>query len=96
MLLVQVLLLRLVVRRLVLAQRVEPRRDGVDAVGGVVGPSARGTRRHDKRERHEPVKGTGQDQVVVGGQLVETFAKGPVVYQTAGLVDDDEREDAPK
>lgn len=43
-----------------------------------------------------PVKGAGEDEVVVCADLVEgALVKGLVVDQTAGLVDDDEGEDSP-
>lgn len=35
-----------------------------------------------------PVKGTSQDEVVVDIELVQTFGKVPLEYQTTGLVDD--------
>lgn len=43
-----------------------------------------------------PVKGAGEDEVVVCADLVEApFVEGLVVDQAAGLVDDDEGEDGP-
>ena len=41
------------------------------------------------------MEGSGEDEVVVGVQLVKAVAEVAVVDQTAGLVDDDEGQDTP-
>ena len=42
------------------------------------------------------MKGSGQDEIVVGTDLIQaTFVKRPVVDQATGLVDDDEGENGP-
>lgn len=42
------------------------------------------------------MKGARYDEVVIGAELVEaSLMKGAVVYQAAGLVDDDEGKDGP-
>jgi hypothetical protein len=38
--------------------------------------------------RNSPVKGTGQHQIVVGGEVVQAIVKLAVVDQSAGFVDD--------
>ncbi len=43
-----------------------------------------------------PVKGSGQDEVVVDAQLVQTVREIFLVDQTAGFVDYDERVDDPE
>lgn len=42
------------------------------------------------------MESTSKDQIVIRGELVEAFGEGPVVYETAGLVDDDECEYTPE
>jgi len=42
-----------------------------------------------------PVKGTGEDEVVVGRELAQAGLELALVDQTAGLIDDDERKDGP-
>lgn len=41
------------------------------------------------------MKGTGEDQVVVGRELAEAGLEFALVDETAGLVDDNEGEDGP-
>ncbi|KAH8200708.1 hypothetical protein TruAng_005097 [Truncatella angustata] len=48
------------------------------------------------RRRSAPMKCTSEDEIVVGAQLVESFRESAVVYETAGLVDDDERQHTPE
>ena len=41
------------------------------------------------------MEGSGEDEIVIGVQLVEAVAEVAVVDETAGLVDDDEGQDTP-
>jgi hypothetical protein len=41
------------------------------------------------------VKGTGEDEVIVGGELAQAGLELPLVDQTSSLVDHYERENSP-
>ena len=42
------------------------------------------------------MKGTSNNEIVIGGELVETcLMKSAIIYQATSLVDDDEAKDSP-
>lgn len=47
------------------------------------------------RDGMDTVKGTGQDEIVVGVELLETRCKGAIVDESTGLVDDEQSKDDP-
>lgn len=68
--------------------------------GGLVGSIARRSRRgcdrrQGTRDGMDAVKGTGQNEIVVGVELLEARRKVAVVDESTGLVDDEQSEDDP-
>ena len=68
--------------------------------GGLVGAIARRSRRgcdggQGARDGMDAVKGTGQNEIVVGVELLEARRKVAVVDESSGLVDDEQSEDDP-
>jgi hypothetical protein len=47
------------------------------------------------RDGMDAVKGTGQDEIVVGVELLEARCKGAIVDEPTGLVDDEQSKDDP-
>ena len=43
-----------------------------------------------------PMKGTGQDKIIICGELAQASLKLALIDQATGLIDDDERKDGPK
>ena len=74
---------------------VSGREEGMRGEEGVEGRAGDRTK-EGRDKRNVPVKGAGEDEVVIRAQLVEAVLdKGAVVDEPAGLVDDDEGVDGP-